>query len=122
MSKVTIIREDGSMSLVQWTDDKEVPQRNWVKQSMIRMRSGKDAEVDHPEHGYPYGVDFSHALNPAVTSHDICRELRKRGLWTVDDLQKSPQSIMGALQAAYGLDLSQIIAIARQHERLVTEE
>lgn len=117
MVMVTILREERNMSLVQWTDEYDVPQRNWVKVSMVENRSGKTGQVAKPEQGYPYGVDFSYALIPSVTSRDICRELRKRGLWTAEDLQKNPELIKGALQAAYGTDLSQIIAIAKQYEK-----
>lgn len=121
MVEVTILREERNMTLVQWTDEYDVLQRNWVKVSMVTDRWGKTGRVENPQRGYPYGVDFSHALSPSVTSHDICRELRKRGLWTAEDLQKNPELIKGALQAAYGVDLSQIIAIAKQYEKTMEE-
>lgn len=119
--QVTIIRDENSLSLVEWTDENEVLQRNWVKVSSLRERSGKTAIVDKPEQGIPYGVDFDHLLTPSVSSHDISRELHRRGLWTASDLQKNPQLIVGALQAAYAIDLAQIIAVARQYEK-TTEE
>lgn len=122
MEQVTIIRDENNLSLVEWTDGNGIPQRYWVKESALIDRSGKTAKVKNPHQGYPYGVDFVHAIQPSVSSFDICRELRTRGLWTAADLQKNPQAVVGALQAAYGIDMAQVIAIARQYEKTTTEE
>ena len=121
MTEVTIVREQRDMTLVEWTDKQDVPQRHWVKSTWVTDRSGKTGKVSNPEQGYPYGVDFLNTLSPAVTPAVICRELRRRGLWTADDLQKNPNVLRGALQAAYSLDFAQVIAIAKNYER-TTEE
>lgn len=117
MRSVTIIREENGMALVEWLDDDKVPQRNSVKASSLLNREGNSAQVAKPEQGLYYGVDFVRTLRPSVTSKDITRELRLRGLWTAADVQKHPSDVMSALQSAYGLDMAQVIVIARDYEK-----
>lgn len=122
MTRVTIIRDyDGGMSLVEWLDKDDIQQRSRVKTTLILNRTGNEGEISKPEQGIPYGVDYVHVFSPVVTSKDICRELRKRGLWTAADLHKHPDLIMGALQSAYGLDFSRVIQVAQEYEK-TTEE
>lgn len=122
MTRVTIIRDESSgMSLVEWLDKDDIQQRAKVKTVSILNRSGNQGEMKNPEQGVPYGVDFVHAFSPSVTSKDICRELRRRGLWTSTDMVKNPNLIMGAIQSAYGLDFARVIQLAQEYEK-TTEE
>ena len=64
------------------------------------------------ELGMPYGVDFSRFIkHPAIAN-----ELRKRGLWTIEDLEKNRNAALGAVQAAYNQDLATIIKLAKKEE------
>lgn len=76
-------------------------------------RDGRGAECEHPEWGIPYGEDFSALVNPAATGESIDRELKRAGIWTVEDLLANPNGAAGALQRAYGVDLAALLGAAR---------
>lgn len=69
----------------------------------------------------PYGLDWEFILENAigqVTPQRLAAELRRVGLWTLQDLRSNPQAAFGALQAVYGLDLSTLIRTAEDYAQL----
>ena len=60
---------------------------------------------------------------PGLRWETICNhpsvpgEFRKRQIFTLADIQKDVNAALGAVQAAYGQDLAQIIAAARELEK-----
>jgi len=60
--------------------------------------------------GIPYGVPFERFIK----HKSIPNELRKRGIWTVEDLEKNRAKALGAIQAAYAQDLATIIKLAKE--------
>ena len=113
---VKIINTQNEMALVEWLDDDNVFQRSWVVQRMLDQTKDGHIEVEEPEQGIPYGVPFDKCLQLYASPLSVCRELRKRGLWTADDVQARPREVLGALQAAYGIDLANLIRAAKDFE------
>lgn len=56
--------------------------------------------------GAPYGIPWERAPLGHVTMERIADELRNAGIWTAEDLRTRPRAALGALQAAYGIDLA----------------
>lgn len=112
--KVKLILNKGGMSLVEWkAGDDKMPTRSWVKASDV-----EGDQVEHPEHGVPYGLDFSRMIQlETVTPRDIMRELRKVGIWTVADLRDNPNLAVGAITSAYGMTLSTILQAVERSEK-----
>ena len=61
----------------------------------------------------PPGLEWEKICNhPAIPG-----EFRKRQIFTLADIQKDVNAALGAVQSAYGQDLAQIIAAARELEK-----
>jgi len=67
--------------------------------------------------GIEYGSPWEELLEIRVTPELIAAELRRRGIWTVDDLHRKPGEALAALQAAYGVDYQSLVQAAEAHER-----
>lgn len=69
----------------------------------------------------PYGLDWEYILEDAIghiTPQRLAAELRRVGLWTIQDLRANPQAAFGALQAVYGLDFSALLRSAEDYANL----
>ncbi len=103
---VQIVRRKNDLVLVQW-DDGVTLRRAWVTPSMIVDQVDDDhLLVVNPDEGVPYGerwdllFDVSH-----VTPEQVDRELKRKDIWTIQDLQLKPDEAKLALMKLYGLDL-----------------
>lgn len=64
------------------------------------------------EAGIEYGLSWEQIVVLHATPETVAAELRRAGIWTLDDLYHKPQAALGALQAAYHLDLAALIQAA----------
>ncbi|MEE9572774.1 MAG: hypothetical protein V3W20_07000 [Candidatus Neomarinimicrobiota bacterium] len=94
-----IIQIQGNSKLVEYIDEKGNYQR------CILPLEETDIEL-----GIPYGLPFEEF----VIHHLIPNELRKRGIWTLEDLRIKRNQALGAIQAAYGQDLATITQLAQK--------
>lgn len=120
---VRIIQRKNDLVLVQWEDKHNILRRNWVEQSSLVGESGHSAQVADPARGHPYGVEFWRLIREMrATPKDFDRELKQRGIWTVEDVRLRPQEVVGALIATYGVDLATLQLALDQYERDLTTE
>ena len=56
-------------------------------------------------------------IKPSVSALDIERELKRRGIWTIEELRTRPNEVIGALKDAYGLDLAALLQAAKVYEK-----
>jgi len=111
------IRERNGLVLVEWHDG-DRPRRNWVLPVMIDDElDDKQVLVINPGAGVPYGLDFSRLVTLQATADDLDRELKRRNIWTVEDVRARSNEIRGALQAAYGVDLAAFMLAIRSFEK-----
>lgn len=113
-TKVTPIRNKGGKTLVEWTYAQKL-HRSWVPSEDVLVVDGEH-RVERPSAGIPYGNNFAKLLTPSVTPDAIDAELKRRGIWTIEDLRANPNSALGALQSAYGVDLAQLYQAADKFE------
>lgn len=120
--KVKVIIGSGGMSLIQWrSGEEEIPTRAWVRDEWIEEVGEDKFEVSHPERGIPYGVDLAQLIElEEVTPRDISREVRRVGLWTIEDFRRNPDILRGALSAVYGLTIAKIFQALERHEADLT--
>lgn len=114
-----IIRRKSNLTLVQWEED-GTPMRAWIVPSMIQKENSKTktAMVRNPKEGVPHGVSWEDYLpEPNVTPAVIDRELKRRGIWTIEDLQAKPEVARQCLQRAYGLDLATLLRAAARQQK-----
>lgn len=122
MVNVQIIQGNNDLVLVQWTNSYNILQRSWVDRRDLVDEVGRSAKVANPERGYPYGVEFWRIVKLEATSKDLDRELKQRGIWTLADLRARPNEVVGALVAAYGVDLAAMFQAANMYEKELKKE
>ena len=110
--EVQVVRKRGQSALVQWADAGGQLHRAYVPTGAI----DEDGNVPESvlEMGIPHGIPWSEVLSPSATPESVEAELHRAGIWTAEDLRNNPQAAVGALQAAYGVDLAALNAAARK--------
>jgi hypothetical protein len=118
---VRVVATKGESALVEWQegDDLTLPGQalSGLKRAYIPADKVTDGQAcsDVLAAGIPYGVAFEDVLVPSVTATRIAQELRRRGLWTKEDVLTRPGEVLSALQAAYGIDLGRLQAACAKH-------
>lgn len=106
---VKLISENNGTALIEWMEEGE-PQRAIVPANEV----SEGGECAHPERGLPYGLNFAEYITITVTPADIDKQLKNAGVWTADDLLHKPKLVQGAISAAYGAVLQDLIRNVRQ--------
>jgi len=76
-----------------------------------------EVPLESVEMGIPYGVDWAAVIpGRTVMPSDFARELHKVGIWTPQDAMASPNVVISAIQAVYGIDLAAILVAAHKQE------
>jgi hypothetical protein len=111
-----VIRRKRGFVLVEWAESGRL-YRSWVMPDMIERDNNRVVAVRNPRAGVPYGIDFSHIVQLRATPDDLDREMKRAGIWTLQDMRENPQKVIGALQSAYGVDFSVIMQAATSYEK-----
>lgn len=114
MQPVQIVRQKGGFTLIEWEDDNRL-YRSWVLPEMV-----VEGAVDRPKRGIPYGVDFSSLVDLQASTQTLDYELKRRGIWTYEDVLHRAQEVLSALQATYGVDLAELLKAAKQANNSAT--
>ncbi len=110
-----IILRKNDLLLVEWLDG-EMPMRAWVTPDMILSHSGKEAIVENPRAGIPYGMEWRQLVLLHATPIGLEAELKKQGIWTISDLRtKTPQAV-SAIQSVYGVEIATLLNMAKAYE------
>lgn len=110
---VTILQTDAQACLVQWID-------GGIERRCIlpaEFAASAEMSLELLKSGIPYGIPWSLILKPAVTVERLEYELHGAGIWTFEDLQTRPNQALSALQAAYGIDLGQLLVAASDYSK-----
>lgn len=126
--RVKLIRRQGHAQLVEWHQPGAdgTPQyfRSVLPLSALSIVGQHEAEYDDPQRGIPYGEPWEEYLMEAgvseATATVIANELRRMGIWTVEELQADPNTARAAFQKGYGMDV-QRLRLAAQARRASTQ-
>lgn len=112
--KVNVIRRKGATMLVQFADENGV-QRVTLPSSSV----DDDGLVDVLELslGIPYGLPWEEIVQFKATPETVTNELRRRGIWTREDLIADPNGAVSAFRTASGVDASRLRILAAQYEQ-----
>lgn len=91
------IEERKGMVLVEWVEDDEL--RRSILPSSDVDENGYCAS---PEMGLEYGVPWSNYFSYQLDPVALERSLRNAGVWTVEDLNRNPKLLQGAMVAIAG--------------------
>lgn len=100
---VKIIKEHQGSAIIEWIENDE------LRRSIIPTSELRGNECAYPERGIPYGIEFADFIHIEVTPQDIQRSLNNAGIWTADDLLHHPREVQGAINAAYGAVLNNLL-------------
>ena len=109
---VTVIKASDKSSLVEFIKDGNI-QRVYIPSHMIDDGMVEDETL---EIGIPYGIPWETLLTPSATPASLAKALRSAGIWTLEDVQRKPSEVSGALQTAYGIDRAMLLEVARNFE------
>lgn len=113
--QVKVLGKEGVSALVEWEENGDL-QRVYIPVTAIK--SGNTVHKSTLEAGIPYGLDWVEAIGEMrATPAEIARRLHAAGIWTAQDLFKNGNAALGAVQAAYGLDLAALMTAAQKHQR-----
>lgn len=107
---VKIIQKDNGNALIEWIDDGQ------YRRSVVPLESIVDNQIEHPEWGIEYGEDWA-VLIDQLDADLLANELRRRGIWTAEDLRQQHKAALGAIQAVAGKLLGSLAGKAHAIQR-----
>lgn len=116
---VQIVRRKSGYVLVQW-DNGVTLQRAWVAADKFdrRVDVGDKVEVERVEEWPPFGERWDLLFELAqVTPEVLDRELKRKNIWTIEDLQLNPNVARGVLSKIYGLDIVKMLNTAASKQQ-----
>lgn len=105
MVPVTCVRCDGEAVLVEWLIDSGDFCRATVPCDVVKSDKVAQADLDA---AIPYGLCWESLIQLTVTPDAIGKELRRRGIWTVEDLSAR---FNAACQAIRGMHDREMVAL-----------
>lgn len=114
---VSVVQHKNDLTLVEWSAQSGRLHRSWMKTKDVDIASDGTAKTVDPGSGVPYGFDFARLISLETTPQAVDTELKKAGIWTVEDLRARPAAAQGAITAAYGLTFSSLLEAVAAHEK-----
>lgn len=108
---VTILTQNGASSLVEWTQGGR-QRRAWLPASLV---DGGRCDTEELARGVPVGVDWEDFI-VSCTPLDVANALRRRGIWTLQDLQARFAEAKSAAWEASQINLVGLLQRAQSHE------
>jgi hypothetical protein len=107
---VTVIETRGESVLVEY-------QAGGLQRVIIpaMLIQGGAVDAEELDQGVPYGLPWETIVKLQATPARLADELRKNGIWTIEDMRRYQAAIFGALQAVYGLELATLINAAETY-------
>lgn len=87
---------------------------------LIKEHDGKAyVTLDDLYAGIPYGVPWEDVIEAlTIVPEEVAKSLRESGVWTIEDAEKNPQAVTGAVFACTRPILTQINSIVKSsHSR-----
>ena len=110
--RVKVISTSGKAALVEWIIEKSV-YRGTVP--LDKVLSGV-VDRDVLAMAVPYGEPWEE-IELETSGTVLAQELRRRGIWTAEDLFANGQAAQAAIRAAIGLDVSKLMLFAKRARR-----
>jgi len=107
--KVRVIQRKGPGTLVEWND------QDGYHRAVVPSRA-VDGDFCDPEElmmGIPYGEPWAQVVGDLVISaEDLENELRKHGIWTIEDAREKPNAAAAALLAVHKMGVDMLVGRA----------
>lgn len=111
--QIVILEQRGAAALVEWLDANGL-HRATIPATEIKLAGETaNAAYDILVQGIPYGDAWELLPLGNVGAEIVANELRARGIWTAQDLNKNLAGARAALLASYSQDLQTLLNHAR---------
>jgi hypothetical protein len=107
---VRVVRENAGAALVEWEVSDDL-RRAWVP--VLSIKDGT-IDADVLVEGTPVGVDWAKFIKVQATPERLAKELRKAGIWTVEDLTHRAAYVKGVLLNTYMLDFAALVEAVKK--------
>lgn len=108
---VRVVQSRGKSAVVEWVDKKKAFRKIVPVKDVDKGKIDKDILDKSPD----YGVPWAKEVDPKASPEDIENCLHNAGVWTSEDALTKPGAIIGALNAAYKVDLVAILKAAKKY-------
>jgi hypothetical protein len=107
-----VLKLDVHNLVVEYTDNSGQLKRTIVPATMVHDNQASTKDLMS---GLPYGEAWEHMIMlRRVTPLMYATALRKRGIWTKEDLLAHPAEVMSAIQEVHGVELSHLLTMVRR--------
>lgn len=100
---IRVIERQGEAALVEWMVEGGDFNRGIVP---IKSLTGDAVRSTILSKAIPHGVKWEKFITLTASVQDIGRELRRRGIFTIDDLNQNPTALQKAIIDSLGKDIS----------------
>jgi len=107
MVQIKVISHKGHSTLIEYDGGSK---RVYVPLDRIDGDKIAQEELDK---GIVYGLEFERLITISGTPEAIAAELKRRGVWTYDDLCQKPHAVHKAFMRFYGRDLAALMQAAK---------
>ena len=119
---VTILADQGEVALVEYIRA-GLPYRVYLPMVLLEHTAdGVYGSLENLNRGMPYGEPWETLPIGNVGAETIAGELRRRGIWTAQDLRANLQHARAALQSAYLRDYQILLDRLRGDTQSIAEE
>jgi hypothetical protein len=111
--KTKLIRKQDNVALIEVFDN-GVYSRVVVPSHSVSDNGKVPADV--LEMGIPYGCPWEEMVTLTATPEAIANELRRRGIYTAEDMLSNQQAVFSVVQSVYSVDSQALIKAAVEYE------
>lgn len=108
--EVKVISQDGKSVLVEWMDNGRL-KRGVLPASEVRR--GKYTTKRALNMAAPYGMPWEELVQLKATSEQLAENLRRRGIWNLEDMRKKMNEVQTAIMQTYGVDYFELVKLAQ---------
>lgn len=110
---VKVISRHGKSLLVEWVDGNGRYRRGYVPKTAV-VDNVADPSV--LAMAVPYGVDWDDCIEPVIapSAAAIANELRRNGIYTLEDARNNGGTAVAALMRVYGIGLGLLVEAAEK--------
>ena len=113
MIDVKIIRDSGPTCLVEWTEHDDLRRAYVPKEVIQHLR----VPVEELAAGTPYGVRWERLIEVHATPERVAQALRRRGIWTAEQLRGRWSEAKTAIWEAVAMDLVGLLRRVEEYEQ-----
>ncbi len=113
---VRCIRAADSVVLVEWIDGAGLHRAELAESAIAHLGNGQArVGADILAQAAPYGLPWESLVKLTATPEAVAVELRRMGVWSVEDMRRQPDAVQRAIMAAHRADINSLSRAVDNH-------